>query len=590
MRAETAERAGSDRPGPIRKVPTGITGFDLITGGGLPAERTTLVVGGPGTGKTVFALQALVNGATLEGEPGIFVAMEETTRQIIQNAATFGWDLPRLERERLFFLDAHLSPTTVRTGEFDLSATLAALSHKVAEMGAKRVVFDGLDVLLTLLDDPVLERREVYRIQEWLLERELTGIITAKSTDSDRSTAERYAFLQFMVDCMVLLQHRLVDRVSLRTLRVTKYRGTAFRESEFPMVVASTGIDVATFGEAIIDYPVFSERVSTGVPRLDTMLAGGYFRASCTLVSGAPGTAKTTLGGAFVEAASQRGERALYISFDEPADQIARNLASVGIELAPQMESGRLVVHGVRTEVRGAEQHLLELKNQIQQLRPRVLVLDPISALAKTGGQLAATHTAIRLIDFAKAEGLTILCTSLVNADDQLSEATSLQISTIADTWIHLSYSIHGGERNRLLTVVKSRGTKHSHQVRELVLSDEGLDLADVYAAGGEVLAGTARWEREAAVREAEERRRRESRLELLQLNTRESSLAARIAELQRELELSRAQRRALESDEQDRRQYRFDSETARLRLRDADRDTMRLTSDPHDPGKPASG
>lgn len=574
----------------IDKAPTGIVGFDSITDGGLPSGRVTLLLGGPGTGKTVFALQTLVNGARDHAEPAIFVAFEENSRQIVQNGATFGWDLPALERERLFFLDARLSPTTVNSGEFDLSALLAALGAKVDEMGARRVVFDGLDVLLTLLDDRAAERREVYRIYEWLQERGLTGIITAKADEAGGSSADRYSFMQFMVDCVVLLQHRLADRVSLRTVRVMKYRGSGFRENEFPLVISHQGIDVATFSGAALEYPVSNERVSTGIPRLDSMLAGGYHRGSGVLVSGAPGTAKTTLAGAFTAGACERGERALYVSFDESAGQIVRNLRSVGFELAPYLESGQLEIVSVRTEARGAEEHLLHLKNRISAIDPAVLVLDPISALSKTGGHVAATHASLRLLDFAKDRGITTLCTSLVGADDTLVEATEMQISTIADTWIHLSYVVRAGERNRLLTIVKSRGTRHSNQVRELLLGDDGVSLADVYVAGGEVLVGTARWEREVEAREAELRRQEESERKRAELELAETELEARLAALERELTARRAEREALSRTETLRRDNRTAAESHRLRLRDADVDTVRLTRDGRSasaPGRP---
>ncbi|HEX6060129.1 MAG TPA: circadian clock protein KaiC [Gemmatimonadaceae bacterium] len=551
----------------IDKAPTGIPGFDEISRGGLPSGRVTLVVGGPGSGKTLFALETLVNGARLRQEAGVFVAFEENSRQIVANAATFGWDLPALERERLFFLDARLSPATIHGGEFDLGALLAALGAKCDELGAKRIVFDGLDVLLTLLDDPAAERREVYRLHEWLREREITGIMTAKSGDADRWLAERYAFMQFMVDCVVALQHRLSERVSIRTLRILKYRGSGFAENEFPIVISDSGIEVSSFGSPMLQYPASSERVSTGIARLDAMLAGGYYRGSSTLISGAPGTAKSTLAGAFVAAACERGERALWLSFDESAAQIARNLRSVGIDLAPHLASGRLVVHSVRTESRGAEEHLVDLRRRTEGHAPSVMVIDPISALAKTGGNVAAVHASLRMLDHARTRGITLICTSLVADGETDSELTATQISTIADTWIHLAYLVKGGERNRTLTIVKSRGTRHSNQVRELLIADDGVSLADVYTAGGEVLVGTARWEREAELREAERRRRVESERRHRELELVEAEVSARISALQRELETRRAELESAESEEAGRRD-RMESKLGELRRR----------------------
>ena len=525
----------------LSKAATGIAGFDEITGGGLPHNRTTLLMGTPGAGKTIFALEALVNGAKLNGESGIFIAFEESAKQIIENAATFGWDLPALERDKLFFLDAKLPPSIVTSGDFDLSGILAAISSKAGEMSCKRIVFDGLDVLLNLLNDPIAERREVYRLHEWLLESGTTGIITAKAEAGSGLLSERYSFMQFMVDCVVSLHHRLVDRVSLRGLRVLKYRGSGFSENEFPLIISPSGIEVATFGTREMAHEVSKERISSGVERLDSMLDGGYYRISSVLVTGAPGTAKTTLAGSFAAATCKRGEVALYVSFDEAADQIVRNLASVGIDLQQYRDAGLLHMYSIRTEVMSAEAHFIELKALICSLKPRSMVLDPISALAKTGGQIAAVHSSLRLLDYAKAEGLTVFCTSLVSETDALAESTQTQISTIADTWIHLSYVVRAGERNRALTIVKSRGTKHSNQVRELILSRDGVTLADVYSAGGEVLMGTARWEREAQMRDEETQRRATTERARREVELVEADIGARIAALQHELEARRA-------------------------------------------------
>lgn len=535
---ETADRTERAIP----KSPTGIAGFDEITGGGLPSGRTALVLGAPGAGKTVFALECLVNGARFNREPGIFVAFEESSRQILANAATFGWDLPALERDKLFFLDARLSPTVVKAGDFDLAGTLAGLEAKAKEMNAKRIVFDGIDILISMLDDPTKERQEMYRLQEWLQRTGLTAIITAKAFEGDRISTERYAFMQFMVDAVVMLYHRMIDRVSLRGLRVLKYRGSSFFENEFPIVISPTGIDVSVFGQSELTYEVSTERVSTGVPRLDTMLDGGYYRGSGVLISGAPGTAKTTLSGAFVAAGCARGEEALYVSFDEAASQITRNLKSVGIDLDPYCKSGLLHMYSIRTEARSSEEHFLELKSLMKKWKPRNVVLDPISALTKTGGHVSAVHASLRLLDFARAQGITVLCTSLVASEDAFHETTSMEISTIADTWIHLAYLVRNGERNRTITVVKSRGMPHSNQVRELILGREGITLADVYTAGGEVLLGTARWVAEAKMRDDAIRLDAERMQRRRELEHEHAQIDAQVEALLRQRNLKRAE------------------------------------------------
>lgn len=553
----------------IDKSPTGILGFDEITRGGLPRNRTTLVIGSPGAGKTVFALETLVNGARRWGESAIFIAFEENAHQIVENAATFGWDLPALERDKLFFLDAKLPPTIVQAGDFDLAGILSAISAKAGEMSCKRIVFDGIDALLGLLGDPVAERREMYRLHEWLLESGTTGIITAKA-ESGASPSERYGFMQFMVDCVVQLQHRAEDRVSLRSVRVLKYRGTGFSENEFPLIIGPDGMEVATFGGPELKHEVFTDRVSSGVDRLDDMLGGGYYRGTSILITGAPGTAKTTLAGSFARAACERGERVLYVSFDEAADQIVRNLDSVGIELQPYRECGLLSMYSARTETMSAEAHFVKLRQLITDGRSQALVLDPVSALVKTGGRTSAAHASVRLLDFAKAAGLTVLCTSLLSGSDDLAEATETQISTIADTWIHLSYVVRAGERNRAITIVKSRGTKHSNQVRELTLSDRGVSLTDVYSAGGEVLMGTARWEKESEARSEQLRLRAQSERARRELELAEAEISARMAALQRELEARKAELKLAEDVEAAREQHVTDARESISRLRGA--------------------
>lgn len=555
----------------LEKALTGIEGFDELTYGGLPRGRTSLVIGAPGSGKTVFALQTLVNGARRWSEPGIFVAFEENSDQIRTNAASFGWALETLSQNHLFFLDARMAVDTVRTGPFDLTGLLASLSAKAREMGARRIVFDSIDVLLTLLDDPVGERREIYRLHEWLNGTGLTGIITTRSDTDAPPENQRFGFIQYTTDCTVQLISRVVDHVALRGLRVLKYRGSTFRGDEFPLVIGANGIEVAAFG---IDEPkleVYTERVSSGVERLDTMLSGGYLRGTSVLITGAPGTAKTSLAGAFAAAACRRGERTLFVSYDEAGPEIVRNLASIALKLQPSVDDGTLRLVASRTQTGSAEEHLIRLKNLIDEHRPRCLVVDPLSAMIKAGGLLNALGVASRLLALTKGAGITSIFTSLLEGADPSRESSPLRISTIADTWIHLSYLPQGGERNRALTVIKSRGTHHSNQVRELILSDQGISLADVYSAGGAVLMGTLRWEREeqersdALRRQVElDRRRRELEMAVIEAN-------ARIEVLKREAE-ARSAELSLLDERQVTRDYSDDAEHKEvLRRRGAD-------------------
>jgi circadian clock protein KaiC len=519
------------------KAATGITGFDQMTGGGLPPGRTTLLAGGPGSGKTIFAMQFLVHGASACDEPGIFVAFEEAPARIATNLSGFGWPLAALQPDKLFFLDAQPSPDLVQSGEFDLSGMLAALGAQSRAMGARRIVFDALDILLALLPDPAARRREVYRLHAWLLRNGLTGLITAKQ-GGDEASQHPLDFMQFMVDCAVVLNHKVSLGVSQRNLRVQKFRGSSFDENESPFVIGGKGFDVAmarSLGHA--DSTVTMERITSGVERLDTMLGGGYYRGASVLITGFPGTAKTTLSGAFAEAACERGDRTLFVSFDSDGTEVIRNLGSVGIRLQRFVDSGVLRMVSARTITGSAETLLVRIKALAREQEARCLVIDPISTLSKSGNELTAHGVAERLIDWTKADGITLVCTSLLDEmSPDVDGGTPMQISTLADTWIHLNYLVQAGERNRGMSIIKSRGTAHSNQVRELVLSDEGVTLADIFTAKGEVLMGTMRWEKESAERLANEMAEVAAKLNLVRLDAEEAVLEVRAKSLQTEL------------------------------------------------------
>jgi circadian clock protein KaiC len=558
-------------PQALPKIATGIQGFDELSRGGLPRNRISLLKGGPGSGKTVFALQSLVSAARERGESGIFIAFEEDPRQIIDNAAPFNWDLPALLKQKLFFMDANLSPDVVQSGEFDLRGLLAMIKEKKEEMDARWIVFDGIDVLLTMLQNSRSEIREIYRIRTWLAENSVDAAIITAKIGGDGSQIANYGFLQFMADCVIGLEQRLECGVPLHRIQILKYRGSAFAKGEHPVSFGPSGMEIAPPEPTEIKQVASAERVSVGFERLDTMLGGGLFRGSSTLITGVPGTSKTTLSGKFAEAACGRGERTLFVSFDEGADRIVRNLTSVGIQLKPHLKSGLLHMFSGRTESVAAEDHLVTLKALIREHQPRCMVIDPLSAIAKAGGRAAARSVANRFMYAAKDEKITVLVTAINEGNEPESEATDLQISTIADTWIHLSYLIRGGERNRALTIVKSRGTSHSNQVRELILSDAGPMLADVYTAGGEVLMGTLRWEKEDQERIkrlehlSEVSQKRES-LELAEADTR-----AKIKVLEHNLERQRVELATYSSDNQARIVSSTDRDQVLRRIRSAD-------------------
>ena len=536
----------------------------------MPRHRTSLLIGGPGAGKTVFALQCLVNAARRQRAAGIFVAFEENPRQIIANGATFDWGLESLPENQLFFLDAHLSPTLVKAGDFDLAGMLAMLAAKKQEIGAQWIVFDGIDVLLTLLQDPVAEMREIYRIRDWLADNALTAIITAK-LEARTPEALHYGFLQFMADCVVRFERHQEDRICTRSLQIAKYRGSDYAAAEFPLSFGPSGIEVGVAEPAEIGHEASSERVTAGFQRLDAMLGGGVFRGSSTLITGVPGTSKTTLAGKFAETACRRGERTLFVSYDEGAEQIARNLSSVGIPLKAHVKSGLLRMYSARTEGISAEEHLLKLKSLIREYRPRCMVIDPLTAIAKSGRLGAARTAANRLIYMVKDEGITLLLTALSEADDPRTESTELQISTIADTWIHLSYLVRSGERNRALTIIKSRGTAHSNQVRELVLSNSGPTLTDVYSAGGEVLMGTLRWEKEAEDSARKTRQRTEFEHKRRELQFAEARTSAQVKALQMDLQRQRAELALYSGDDEVRNVSSSERETELRKRRHAD-------------------
>ena len=520
------------------KVPTGISGFDEITSGGLPYGRTTLVVGGPGSGKTIFALQFLVNGVTAHKEPGIFVAFEETGERIVANANGFGWDFGKLRKGKIAFIDAQPMPDLIQSGVFDLDGLHAGLDAKIKAMGARRIVFDALDMVLALLPDAAARRREIYRLHHWLTARQITAVITLKQgMDMDLGGEQPYGLMQFMVDCAVMLDHKVVNGVSLRNLRVQKFRGSSFDENESPFLIGRKGIEVAlALAPTRRGAKVTSERVSSGIERLDTMLGGGYYRGASVLITGSPGTAKTTLSGAFAEAACRRGERTLYVSFDSDCTEVVRDLTSVGIRLGPYMKSGVLSMISARTIAGSAETYLVSIKSLATDHRARCIVIDPVSTWSRSGTDETPRSVAERLTDWSKAAGITLVCTRLLDKSQTPTDGAPLHISTLADTWIHLNYLVQAGERNRGLSIIKSRGTAHSNQVRELILSDHGVTLTDAYTSGGEVLMGTLRWQKERADRTATEVNMVATRLKRVRLDAEEAELEVRLKSLQVEI------------------------------------------------------
>lgn len=516
----------------------------------------------------MFALQTLVHRIRQQGERGIFVVFEEQKDDLVRNSHQFGWNLSGLTDEQLLFLDARPPLEAFNAGAVDLTGLLAVLVSRARAMQATTVVLDGLDVYMDLLPTYLERRREMFRIHHMLAEVGLTTIITAKQELGQMHVDDRFAFMQFVVDCVVQFEHRLADRVSQRTLRIVKYRGSGFYENETPLIIGRKGMEVAGPYPDDLDVDAGTARITTGIAGLDDMFGGGYLRNTVILISGVPGTAKSTLAEAFLAATCARGETALMISFDELPNEIVRNAASVGIDLRTPMEGGLLHIYAYQREVRSAEAHLLEIRNLIEKYRPRSLVIDPISALMRGGSENEAVDVIARLLRYAKQQDVTVLMTSLLRTGESELENTRLPISTIADVWIHLTYLSQSGERNRQLSIIKARGIGHSNQVRELLLGKEGVRLSQVYTAGGNVLMGTMRWEREEQDRQNRRLAEHERNLQRRSLEAEELELRMQIEMLQHRLEAHRQNQAELSEEQTTRAREASDQAESVRRLR----------------------
>ncbi|MDI9527016.1 MAG: circadian clock protein KaiC [Pseudomonadota bacterium] len=484
----------------LEKSPTGIRGFDEITQGGLPRGRTSLVTGGPGTGKTMFAMEFLVNGVIRFGEPGVFVSFEETQEELIANSASLGFSLPELcESNRLYVDYVHVERSEIEeTGEYDLEGLFIRLSHAINTVGAKRLVLDTIETLFSGLSNTSILRAELRRLFRWLKDKGMTTIVTG---ERGAGSLTREGLEEYVSDCVILLDHRVAEQVSTRRLRVVKYRGTEHGTNEYPFLISDRGLMVLPITSMKLDYEASEERVSSGIPRLDDMLGGkGFYRGSLVLVSGTAGTGKTSVAAAFAEAACRRGERCMYFAFEESARQVVRNMRSIGLDLDRWVEKGLLKIVGQRPTVHGLEHHLMTLQLMIDDFDPAAVVVDPVTNLIQVGTASDVRATLVRLVDHLKGRNITAIFTSLTSGG-AVAEKTDVGISSLADTWMILKNLETGGERNRVITILKSRGMAHSNQVREFQLTSKGIDLVDVYAGPEGVLTGSARIFREAALR-----------------------------------------------------------------------------------------
>ncbi|HEY3174433.1 MAG TPA: circadian clock protein KaiC [Candidatus Polarisedimenticolia bacterium] len=489
-------REASLKPSPpaarLTKCPTGIQGLDEITGGGLPRGRSTLVCGGPGCGKTLLAAEFLVRGAVRFGEPGVFMSFEETETELKGNVALLGFDLPGLIRQRKLLLDhVYIERREIQeTGEYDLEGLFVRLNHAIDSIHAKRVVLDTLEALFAGLPNDAILRAELRRLFRWLKDKGVTAIITG---ERGREHLTRHGLEEYVSDCVVVLDHRIHEQIATRHLRVVKYRGSQHGTNEYPFLIGEDGISVLPITSLGLDHAASSERISTGITRLDAMLGGkGFFRGSSILLTGTPGTGKTSAAAYFAQAAARRGERALFFAFEESPRQIMRNMRSIGLRLEPWVKRDLLHFHSARPTLYGLEMHLATMYKEIETFNPAVVVLDPMTSLLVAGSESETKSMVTRLIDYLKSKEISSLFTSLTHAGNPLQQS-EITISSLMDSWLLLQDIEGNGERNRVLYVLKARGMAHSNQSREFLISHRGIDLVDAYIGPGGVLTGAAR-------------------------------------------------------------------------------------------------
>ncbi len=553
----------------LLKAHTGIKGFDEITFGGLPQGRPALIVGGAGSGKTVFGMEFLVRGALQFGETGVFMSFEETESDLVKNFDSIGFNLNDLMARKLLFIDfVYIERKEIEeTGEFDLDGLFVRLESAINEIGAKRVVLDTLEALFSGFTNEAVLRAELRRLFRWLKEKGVTVVITS---ERGINTLTRYGLEEYVADCVILLDTRMEEQIATRRLRIIKYRGSKHGSNEYPFLIDENGISIMPITSLRLDYRVSRDRIPTGIERLDNMLNGGYYRGSSILVSGTPGTGKSTLAASFARATCRRGVRCLYYSFEESPDQIIRNMNSVGIDLESCIKGGLLRFHTDRPSLHGLEMHLLTMYKEIEEFQPESVVVDPISNLITVGTPLETRSTLTRLIDFLKSSQTTSLFTSLTAAGENL-ESTEVGISSLMDTWILLRDIEIGGERNRGLYVLKSRGMAHSNQIREFIVTDKGIQLLDVYTGPGGVLTGSAR-----LAQEAKEKARALSRQQEIELNRREierrrQGLESQIAALRARFEAEKERLETISARERTSEEQLAEERNTMARKRKAD-------------------
>ena len=548
--AKSAHKPKVNARVPLPKARTGIQGLDEITGGGLPHGRPTLVCGSAGCGKTLLAMEFLVRGATQFDEPGVFMAFEETAKDLTQNVASLGFDLNDLIARKKMVLDfVYIERSEIEeTGEYDLEGLFIRLGLAIDSIGAKRVVLDTIESLFAGLPNPLILRAELRRLFRWLKDKGVTAIITGERGDE---TLTRQGLEEYVSDCVIVLDHRVSDQASSRRLRVVKYRGSTHGTNEYPFLIDEDGISVLPVTSLGLQHSVSSDRIPSGVARLDAMLGGvGYYRGSSVLISGTAGTGKSSLAAHFVDAACRRGERALYFAFEESPSQIIRNMRSIGIDLEPWVKKGLLYFQATRPSFAGLEMQLTMMHKTINTHKPQVVVVDPLSGFIIGSNEAEVKSMLMRLADFLKTNQITSLFTSLTSGDSQ-SGIADVAISALIDTWLILRDIEIGGERNRALSILKSRGMAHSNQIRECLLSDHGVELCEVYVGAGGVLTGSARLAQEALEHAGKLTRKQETERRQLELESKRRALEAQIDAMRAEFEVRATEAQKIIGQEQ---------------------------------------
>lgn len=532
----------------LAKCPTGIEGLDEVTEGGLPRGRPTLICGGAGSGKTLLAMEFIVRGITQFNEPGVFMAFEETAEDLAKNVASLGFDVNRLIHAKKMAIDyVHIERAEIEeTGEYDLEGLFVRLNSMIQRVKAKRVVLDSIEALFAGLPNEGILRAELRRLFRWLKEKGLTVVITGEQGEK---TLTRHGIEEYVSDCVIFLDHRVNNQISTRRLRVVKYRGSKHGTNEYPTLIDENGLSVLPISSLGLAYPVSTERIPTGIPRLDAMLGGkGYYRGSTILVSGTAGTGKSSLAATFADSVCRAGGKCMFVSFEEPPDQTIRNMRSIGLDLGKWQKKGQLKFHAVRPSLYGLEMHLATLHKLVNEFKPTAVCMDPITNLTTVADRDESKVMLVRLIDFLKNLGITSIFTSLTGGGHSL-EQSEAEVSSLVDTWLLVRMLESNGERNRLLYVLKSRGMAHSNQMREFKLTDHGIRLEDVYIGSGDVLTGSARILQEAkdlaealTDREKQARQQRELEQEKKNLQGQADAIAKRLSGVGHDLTVVRKQ------------------------------------------------